>query len=72
MVNPRARSKAICASMSMAGLVNDIRRFVHKKTRRGALESEAWRVLLGEVYAALKGEVKLNYLADSRMFFCWH
>jgi hypothetical protein len=34
-----------------------------KKTRRGALESEAWRVLLYEVYAALKGEVKLNYLA---------
>jgi hypothetical protein len=48
----------------MAGLVNGISEYEHKKTRRGALESEAWRVLLKEVYAVFKGAVKQNYSAD--------
>ena len=40
------------------------------KNRRGALESEAWRVLSDEVYAALKGEVKLNFVPSHAGINC--
>ena len=50
--------------MSMAGLVNVIGGYEHKKTRRGALGSEAWRVLLRRVYAAFNDGVKQNHSAE--------
>ena len=61
MANPRERSKAICASISIAGFMNSLGGYEHKKTRRASLESEAWRVLLKKVYAAFKAAAKQNY-----------